>query len=314
MKSYKLHTYLLVLGIVLCFPGCKDQDDYTITIDTVADGMHLAVSAEEIVLSEDRLDETAITFTWGEAQPRANHGVITYYFKLGLPGFPQAMEKVEMAPGVFTYSISHWDLNVLAFSVGIPYGSTAQLEAEVIASSDEGEFFVKPEISITTFTLTTLPIGTLDKTGWEVTASSEDSPYYEGGGKNAVIDGIITSSNCWIHGWTYGAQLPHWIILDMKSPKTILGIITVRGYQWNNGITKSLRYFIGNSADPNDPSWTEIAYGEYPSAVRGVDSPEPNTLSLNVDRETGQYLKLLIEESFNPPDATICEITVYGIN
>jgi hypothetical protein len=314
MKSNKINTCLLVLGIALCFPGCRDQDDYSITIDTVADGMHLTVSAEEIVLSEDRLDETAVTFTWGEAQSRANHGVITYYFKLGLQGFTQATEKVEMAPGVFTYSISHWDLNGLAFSVGIPYGSTAQLEAEVIASSEEGEFFVKPEISATTFTLTTLPIGTLDKTGWEVTVSSEDAPYYEGGGKDAVIDGIIDRYNFWLYGWTVGAQLPHWIILNMKGPKTILGITTVRGYQ-NDGSTKSLRYFIGNSADPNDSSWAEIAYGEYPGQFQEVtDSPGPHTLSLSVDRATGQYLKLLIEQSFVGNGATICEIDVYGLN
>ncbi|MDR2449929.1 MAG: discoidin domain-containing protein [Prevotellaceae bacterium] len=152
-------TCLLLLGTLLCFSGCRDQDDFSITIDTVEDGMHLAVNAEEIVLSQDLLDDPAVTFTWGEAQPRANNGVITYYFKLGLPGFTKAIEKIEMAPGVFTYSLSHWNLYTLLHNeLEIPLGSGAQLEAEVIASSDEGEFFVKPEISTATFNVVTFEI------------------------------------------------------------------------------------------------------------------------------------------------------------
>jgi hypothetical protein len=150
--------FLLVLGILACFPGCENKD-YAITIDTVADGMHLAVSAEEVALSQDLMDETAVTFTWGEAQPRANNGVITYYFKLGLPGFTTATEKIKIDPGVFTYSLSHGDLNVLAHHVGIPYGDAAQLEAEIIASSEDGEFFVKPEISTVLFNVTTFILG-----------------------------------------------------------------------------------------------------------------------------------------------------------
>src|SRR5512133_4331352 len=141
-----------ILFILLSFSlftlnSCKEEGDVKITVDTVEDGMHLTVNAPEMVLSQDKMEETALKFTWSPAQTRKNNGHITYAFKLGLPGFTTATDTIQIKEGVSEYSISHYDLNMLIYSkLGQAYGSTSQLEAEIIAWS-EGDYFVKPEIS-----------------------------------------------------------------------------------------------------------------------------------------------------------------------
>jgi hypothetical protein len=120
--------------------------------------MKLAANAEEILLLQEKMDETALSFTWDPAQTRKNNGLIKYFFKLGLPGFSKATDTIAIEAGVFEYSISHYDLNMLVYSeLGISFGSNVQLEAEIIAQS-EGDFFVKPEISTTKFMVTTFEV------------------------------------------------------------------------------------------------------------------------------------------------------------
>jgi hypothetical protein len=156
----KLQNIIMILlsSCLIALNSCDEGEDVKIVLDTVPDGMHLTASAEEIVLSQEKMDEPAVTFKWDPAQPRMNNGAITYYFKLGLPGFTKAIEKIKIDPGVYEYSISNYDLNIMAYSkLGVGYGSTAQLEAEIIASSD-GDYFVKPEISTTKFVVTTFAI------------------------------------------------------------------------------------------------------------------------------------------------------------
>lgn len=153
------YTIMIFLGFsMFLLNSCDEGEDVKIVLDTVTDGMKLNVNAEEITLSQEKMDETALTFKWNQAQPRANKGKINYFFKLGLPGFTKAIEKIEIAEGVNEYSISHYDLNIIAYSkLGISYGSTAQLEAEIIAASD-GDYFVMPEISTIKFNVTTFEI------------------------------------------------------------------------------------------------------------------------------------------------------------
>ncbi|MBN2173205.1 MAG: SusF/SusE family outer membrane protein [Bacteroidales bacterium] len=158
MRKIKDIFMILFCSSMLLFNACDEGEDIKIVLDTVADGMQLTPSSEEIVLLQERMDEPAITFQWSPAQERSNNGTITYYFKLGLPGFSKSIDKIQIEPGTFEYSLSHYDLNILAYGkLGVSYGSTAQLEAEIIASSD-GDFFVKPEISSVKFTVTTFEI------------------------------------------------------------------------------------------------------------------------------------------------------------
>ncbi len=156
----RLKNIFMMLAVVSLslLTSCDEGEDVRIVLDTVENEMDLTVSAEDIVLSQEKMDETALIFTWKQAQSRANNGKISYYFKLGLPGFNKASEKIKISEGVNEYTISHYDLNILAYSeLGIKLGGSAQLEAEIIADS-EGDYFVKPEISTVKFNVTTFEI------------------------------------------------------------------------------------------------------------------------------------------------------------
>ncbi|WP_372653492.1 SusE domain-containing protein, partial [Draconibacterium sp.] len=156
MKKINILFVIFAMSMLL-FSSCDEEYDVKIEIDTVEDGMHLTPSVEEITLSQDLMNEPAITFSWDPAQERANNGTITYYFKLGLPGLTTAIDKIELDAGVSEYSISHFDLNATLYGLGVNYGSSTEIEAEIIASS-EGDYFVKPEISTTKVMVTTFEI------------------------------------------------------------------------------------------------------------------------------------------------------------
>lgn len=158
MNKIKSIIIVLLGSCLFTLNSCKEGEDVKIVLDSVEDGMHLTPSAEEVILSQEKMDEPAITFKWDPAQTRKNNGTITYYFKLGLSGFTKAIDEIQLEPGVNEYSISNYDLNIMAYSkLGVSYGSTAEMEAEIIAWSD-GDYFVKPEISTTKFVVTTFAI------------------------------------------------------------------------------------------------------------------------------------------------------------
>lgn len=159
MKKFTTILLILLSCTLFTLNSCEEEGDVKITVDTVEDGMHLTVNNPEMILSQDKMEETALKFTWGPAQPRKNNGKITYAFKLGLPGFTTATDTIHIEEGVFEYSISHYDLNMLIYSkLGQSYGSTSQLEAEIIAWSEGGDYYVKPEISTVKFLVTTFKV------------------------------------------------------------------------------------------------------------------------------------------------------------
>lgn len=149
----KIYWNLLVL-LVAVWTGCNSEQEFY-TVDTVKDGMQLSVSKDTVSLSQENLDEPAVTFTWSPAQERKNNGTITYYFKIGLASddMATAIDKIELTKdlyqyvdGVYRYSISNWDLNEIIHNLGLNYGVTAELKAEIIAYSD-GDYYVMPEVS-----------------------------------------------------------------------------------------------------------------------------------------------------------------------
>jgi hypothetical protein len=138
-----------------------------------------------------------------------------------------------------------------------------------------------------------------DKTGW--TISSYNSETWDQRAASA-IDG--KDETVWCPLWS-SAQLPHWIVIDMKAPIEVVKIITLR-YS-SISVAKTLQYFIGDDPDPNATTWVKIMQGTYESVTADhklqLDAANPRT---------GQYLKLLLEDSFDPPHILIAEIDVYG--
>ncbi|MGE5393537.1 MAG: SusE domain-containing protein [Candidatus Saccharibacteria bacterium] len=202
MNKLKHILFILLSCSLFSLNSCKEEGDVKITLDTVEDGMHLTVNAPELVLSQEKMEETALKFTWGPAQARKNNGHITYAFKLGLPGFTTATDTIHIPEGVNEYSISHYDLNMLIYSkLGQAYGSTSQLEAEIIASSEGGNFYVKPEISTVKFLVTTFKVapvnlylvGTANPNGAEITKGIKLNEIIEGRniGNNYQWEGVL---------------------------------------------------------------------------------------------------------------------------
>jgi hypothetical protein len=144
-----------------------------------------------------------------------------------------------------------------------------------------------------------------DKTEWTVEVSDDQAD--DGGGKDVIIDGDL-SFNRWWHSQYSPALMPcpHWAVIDMKEPVEVSRILTVRR---NNGDTKTIQYFVGDSHDVNADTWVKVAEGAYPSK----ESPE-HTLILDVAVPvTGRYLKLVMPDSFRDPLIGLCEIEVYEI-
>jgi uncharacterized protein YjdB len=147
-----------------------------------------------------------------------------------------------------------------------------------------------------------------DKTGWTATASESEPS--NGSQPGYVIDDQDATG--WFSIYTGGGQaLPNWIVIDMKEQIEIAKINTLRteAGEWTN--TKTLQYFISDTPDPNADSWVPIVEGAYAQGMAwGLD----HWLRLTAETpRTGQYLKLVLPDSFNPPNVGIAEIYVYGI-
>ncbi len=158
MTTRYLKINIISLCCLFTLGSCDQGEDVTITLDTVEDGMHLTATPDTVVLSREKMDDTAVTFSWDPPQTRKNNGTVTCYLKLGLAGMTTVTGKIELTDSVYRYSISNWDLNSIAHDdLGVAYGNTITLEAELIADS-EGDYFVKPEISTTELLVTTFEL------------------------------------------------------------------------------------------------------------------------------------------------------------
>ncbi|MDR0845703.1 MAG: Ig-like domain-containing protein [Tannerella sp.] len=148
----------------------------------------------------------------------------------------------------------------------------------------------------------------LDNSDWTVEVSdwTEDGA---GNTKDAIIDGNIMSY--WHSSYTPKYPFPHWAIIDMKTPKTIMRITTYRA-PWHNG-TKTIHYLIGDSPDINAPGWREFTSGDF-TFVNGTQNP-PLTLNVSsTETVRGQYLQIYLDNAFNAnsTDTQIGEVYVYG--
>ncbi|GHT69543.1 chitobiase [Bacteroidia bacterium] len=142
-----------------------------------------------------------------------------------------------------------------------------------------------------------------DRSDWSVVSVSDETAS-DGGGKNTLIDGDL--GTFWHSQWDGGnAPLPHWAIIDMISPKNFFRIDIYR--RAGNTDSKSVEIYIGNSADPDDASWTKIAEGQFNSGDKlTIDIPS------GINTATGRYLKVFLPDSNRDPFISIAEIYFWG--
>lgn len=140
--------------MLFCLPilaaGCSD-DDLRFSIDTPEDTMHIAATPDDVVLKHNLKNQTAVTFTWGDAAQREGVESMKYYFKMDIAenDFATSIPKVEIVGNSISYS--HYELNQMLGSWGVAPGETAMVEAEIIAQPEGTEKYMKPEVSKVTF-------------------------------------------------------------------------------------------------------------------------------------------------------------------
>jgi hypothetical protein len=143
--------------------------------------------------------------------------------------------------------------------------------------------------------------GQLDRSNWRVIAVSDEKAS-DGGGKDAIIDDVLTTY--WHSQWGPDIPLPHWAIIDMEKSHTITRIITYRSPIHTH--TKTVHYLIGDSPEPDAPGWREFISGVFVSNPLTLDIP-------STENTQGRYLKIYMDDSSNGgPHTQIAEIYVYG--
>lgn len=139
-----------------------------------------------------------------------------------------------------------------------------------------------------------------DRSTWEVLEVS-DQTASDGGGKDMLIDGDL--GTYWHSMWDNGnAPVPHWAIIDMKSPKNIVQFDIYR--RQGNTDSKTVECYLGDTPDA-EGDWTLIGEGQYTSGdLLTIETTDKVT--------TGRYLKIVLPDSNRDPFTSIAEVYPYG--
>ena len=140
-----------------------------------------------------------------------------------------------------------------------------------------------------------------DRSAWTVVDVS-DERVDDGGGRNTVLDNNLGSY--WHSQWGPDVDVPHWIIIDMKTAKNIVKFDMYR--RPGNTDTKTVECYLGNSDDA-DGAWTKIGEGEYPNGAKDLIEIIPTDIVTK-----GRYLKLVLPNSYRGPYTNIAEVYPYG--
>jgi len=137
-----------------------------------ANPLTLTLSSKEVVLIKDSEDENAITFSWTQGNDRGSGTTLKYFFRVDILGnnFSKDEEDEEkktvyteeIPAGVFTKSYTVKQLNSLLLKhFKRPGGAVTNLEVQIIAQVNGGVQFQLPEVSISSFAVTSYSPGPL---------------------------------------------------------------------------------------------------------------------------------------------------------
>lgn len=151
-KSIKI---LGSLALLAAMTGCND-DDVIFSLPDTPSTMNLTVNNNDIVLTEARASQSAISFTWTPASVGGSSTPKRYYFKMDVAdnNFATSIPKIEIPATNLSVSYTVEELNDLMQAWGITPGTPSIIEAEVIAECTEMVKYIKPEVSKIRFTVT----------------------------------------------------------------------------------------------------------------------------------------------------------------
>lgn len=143
--------YISTLVIALCISVVSCSDDK----DTQPAGEALAIKAstDTIIISEDKLYDDAITFTWNKGLDRGDEYTIEYIFRLDIANndFVTSTKPEIISADKMSKTFTNKDLNELLLEYWDVYpGEAMDLEARIVAKPVGGPVFLYSEIAKTT--------------------------------------------------------------------------------------------------------------------------------------------------------------------
>ena len=172
MKNIKNIISFIIMSLVLV--SCEDsglENADWLKEPNFANPLTVTLSGKEVVLLKNNEAANAITFTWTEGNNRGEGTTLTYFFRMdiqgknfseGLPPEESTVITEQIPAGVFTKSYTVKELNSLLLkNFKRPGGVVTNLEAQIIARVDNSVQFQKPEVSTSSFAVTSYSPGPL---------------------------------------------------------------------------------------------------------------------------------------------------------
>ncbi|WP_082603414.1 SusF/SusE family outer membrane protein [Flavobacterium sp. Root901] len=172
MKNIKNIISFIIMSLVLvsCTDGGLENADWLKQPD-FANPLTITLSNKEVVLAKDNEAENAITFTWTQGNERGAGTSLTYFFRMDIvgnnfgegaaPGTSTTITE-EIPAGIFTKSYTVGQLNSLLLkNFKRPGGVVTNLEVQIIARVDNSAQYQLPEVSTSSFAVTSYSPGPL---------------------------------------------------------------------------------------------------------------------------------------------------------
>lgn len=172
MKNIKNSILFIIMSLV--FVSCTDsglENQGWLKDPNFPNPLTITLSSEELVLNKDKENENAITFTWTKGNDRGEGTTLTYFFRMDILGNNFGKDApvgtsttiTEQIPdGVFSKSYTVAELNSLLLkNFKRPGGVVTNLEVQIIAQVNNSPQYQKPEVSTSSFAVTSYSPGPL---------------------------------------------------------------------------------------------------------------------------------------------------------
>lgn len=158
----------------LVFVACTDgglENEGWLKEPNFPNPMTLTLSSKEVILKKENESANAITFTWTKGNDRGTGTTLTYFFRMDIvgnnfgeaaaPGTSMTITE-ELPEGIFTKSYTTAQLNSLLLkNFKRPGGVITNLEVQIIAQVNNSNQFQLPEVSTSSFAVTSYSPGPL---------------------------------------------------------------------------------------------------------------------------------------------------------
>ncbi len=271
---YKLPAFLFVIfAFSSIFTGCKEEEPVVVPLDPT---MELTASATELQLSEDKIDEVALTLTWTAARDQGSDFSISYLTKFDAAENNFANCILENQGGdVFSKSFTHGQLQKLLTSKwNKKTNEYATMNFRVIGQLT-GPKFIKPEVKTITIRIKTYGPKVIQAAGLKMSGTAVPA--------GATLSQTIENQYCYAY---YGALRAGSIYFPINADGAqVISPVAAGENAINDGNSMDVRVKAAAEAG----SWTIPADGTY----RVVVDLEKKTTTIYSSAKDIQPIKVL---------------------